>query len=509
MTNSVKSNYFSRFVLFVVLVTLATLLRFYHLGTWSHGFDENYTTIETRYFFEGQPIPPYMLQNSAFDSEHSQFSRLPPMLIAAYFVHWLDYRLFGDDEFGSRVLPAVMGSLCVGVVFLLACPLFGFSASLILAVLVLLFPDHILHSQNNRFYSQAFLCISIVLLLGGYVAVKRSVIASNLLGAVSVLMVLTHSLTGVIWGFLLIGLLANFLATKTTDWKNVSWKNILPYKIVLILGFWSIILLVILVAHIMPLARSWNDFPTSSVTPIHAIIGLAFSLGSFFFLLCVPGWLFILYHFRKPGNTYWLICATLCGMAVFFLPMKIAYLGHYSFLFSFPFLVILALFIDWIGKLIIQSEIHYRYSLCCVWIIFVLLSNVPELASYYQDGGRYDWRAACQYIRERWQPNDRIVCCSLEMNRYIPDLEPKIIVRDRRETAFQQILNQNQDCAGNLWIPVVFNRYEPDENTRYWLYNHTQYQTRFGKKRYDFNVHSIELFLYPSNHHRPSDDAHY
>jgi hypothetical protein len=482
--------------LFVVLVTLAVLLRFYHLGTWSHGFDENYTTMETHYFLDGQPIPSYMFQNSTFDPQQSQFARLPKMLIAAYFVHWFDYRLFGDDEFGSRVVPAVMGSLCVGIVFLLAYPLFGFSASLILAVLVLIFPDHILHSQNNRFYSQAFLCISTVLLLGGYVAVKRSVIVSILLGVVSVLMVLTHSLTGVIWGIFLTGLLANFLVMKIIDRKNVSWKNILPYKIILILGFWSIILLVILVVHIMPLARSWNNFPTSDITSIHAIVGLAFSLGCFFSLLCVPGWLFILYNFRNTGNIYWLTCATLCGMAIFFLPMKIAYISHYSFLFSFPFLVILALFIDWVGKLIIQSKISYCYSLCYAWIIFVLFSNILGLASYYQDGGRYDLRAACQYIREHWQPNDRIICFPLEMNRYIPELEPKITARDKKYTTFQQILDQNQDCIGNLWIPVVFNRYEPEENTRYWLYNHTKYQTRFGKKRYDFNVHYIELFLY-------------
>ncbi|MDR3196905.1 MAG: glycosyltransferase family 39 protein [Planctomycetaceae bacterium] len=500
MTDTIETNYFSsrifRFVLFVILVVLAAMLRFYHLETWSHGFDENYTTMETRYFFEGQPIPSYMFKNSQFDLKNSQFSRLPPMIIAAYYVHWLNYRLFGDDEFGSRILPAVMGSFCVGIVFLLAYPLFGGSASLILAVLILLFPDHILQSQNNRFYSQTFLCLSVVLLLGGYVAAKRSVIVAILLGPVSILMVLSHSLTGLIWGFLLIALLAVFVVKKQAERKNISLKNILSCKIVWILGFWSVVLLAIAVVHILPLAQSWNNFPTTNVSSIHAVFGLAFGFGWSLFMLCVPAWLFVLFHFKKSSYGYWCVLTILCGAAVFLLPLKIAYLVHYRFLFSFPFLVILALFIDWIGRLIIQSEIPYRRTLCYVWIIFVMFSNIPVLAGYYQDGGRYDWRAAYQYIREQWQPNDQIVCFPLAANRYIPELEPKIFLREINETALQELLNRNQNLTGRIWIPVVFNRYEPDENTRRWLYNRTEYQTRFGKKRYDFESNFIELFLY-------------
>ncbi|MDR2440290.1 MAG: glycosyltransferase family 39 protein [Planctomycetaceae bacterium] len=500
MTNSLETNYFSnyffRIFLFVILVVLAAMLRFYHLGTWSHGFDENYTTMETRYFFENRPIPSYMFKNPQFDPQKSQFSRLPPMIIAAYYVHWLDYRLFGDDEFGSRVLPAIIGSFCVGIVFLLAYPLFGGSASLILAVLILLFPDHILHSQNNRFYSQTFFCLSVVLLLGGHIVVKRSVVAALLLGPMSILMVLSHSLTGLIWGFLLIGLVVGFWGTKQFNWDNISWNNILSCKIVWILGSWSIILLAIAILHILPLAQSWNNFPTTTVSSIHAVFGLIFGLGWSFFMMCVPAWLYVLFHFKKSCYGYWCIITILCGTAIFFLPLKMAYLAHYRFLFSFPFLVILALFIDWIGKLIIQSEIPYCRTFCCIWILFVLFSNVPELASYYQDGNRYDWRAAYQYIREHRQPDDQIVCSPLAANRYIPELETKFLAREINATTLQELLDRNQNKTGRFWIPVVFNRYEPDENIRSWLYNHAEYKTRFGKKRYDFETYFIEIFLY-------------
>ncbi|MDR1963738.1 MAG: hypothetical protein LBQ50_08160 [Planctomycetaceae bacterium] len=382
-------------------------------------------------------------------------------------------------------------------------PLFGFSGSLILAVLILLLPDHILQSQDNRFYSQAFFCISVVLLLGGHVAVRRSAVAAVCLGPVAVLMVLTHSLTGLIWGFLLIGLLVDFLWAKQTDQNNnsryqnnKSWKNRLSWKMILILGFlvtWSILLLVIAFVHIMPLAKSWNNFETSSVSPIHAVIGLGFSLGWFLFLLCVPAWLFVLGNSRQPGNSYWLVCAVASGISVFLLPLKIAYISHYNFLFTFPILVILSLFIDWLARLVIQSDLPYRKLLSPLLVIMVLLSNFPALASYYQDGGRYEWRAAYQFIREHWQPGDRIACFPLSANRYIPELEPKIPVRSKSETELQQIFDQNRN--NRLWIPIACNRYEPDEKRRHWLYNNARYQTRFGKKRYDFTRNDIEIFL--------------
>ncbi|MDR1290094.1 MAG: hypothetical protein LBK06_02720 [Planctomycetaceae bacterium] len=535
MQDTWKINYFSDrfflFALFAILVILAGLLRFYHLGDWSHGFDENYTPIETLYFFEGHPIPSHLFKDQQSDPAQSQFARLPAMIVAAYFVHWVDYRLFGVDEFGSRFLMAVMGSFCVGIIFLLGYSLFGLSGSLILAFLVLLFPDHILHSQNNRFYSQAFLCISVVLLLGGHIAVKRSVTAAIGIGLVSILMVLTHSLAGLIWGFVILGVVFSFLCqrcfkihraeqvsaasqsgcsgakpiahtgigilTGKIEQENIPKNNIL---LLTILGIWSILLLVIAVVYIFPLARLWNNFPTTTVSPIHALLGLAFSLGWSLSMLCIPGWLFALYNCKKTNCGYWLIVTTLCGLAVFLLPFKISYLVHYRFLFSFPFLVILALFIDWVGGLIIRSEVPYKRSLCCVWIIFTLFSNIPSIASYYQDGNRYDWRAAYQYIREHWQQGDQVICFPLDANRYIPELEPKIPIRERGQAALQKIIDQkidkNQNGKRRTWIPIVRNRYEPDEDTLYWLYNHTEYKTRFGKKRYDFEINHIELFLY-------------
>ena len=106
-------------LIFLLLVAAAGVMRFYRLGEWTFGFDEFFTPIETKAFMGDAPIPEKFLKGEK--EEDSPLLRLPKMLPVSYFIHWVDYRLFGEDEFGSRVLMAAIGSLGVGVVFLCRC----------------------------------------------------------------------------------------------------------------------------------------------------------------------------------------------------------------------------------------------------------------------------------------------------------------------------------------------------------------------------------------------------
>ncbi|MDR2441612.1 MAG: hypothetical protein LBE12_19795, partial [Planctomycetaceae bacterium] len=216
-------------IITIILIVLALILRFYKLGEWSFTGDEIAAQIEARLLFENQPLPESIREHPCHhpELEKSQFYRLPRLIFVAYFVHWLDYRLCGDDEFGSRVFMAIMGSFSVGIAFLLGRSLLGFSASFILALLILLSPDHINYSQLGRFYSQTFLFIEIVFLLGGHVAIKRSVVAAWVLVPTSLIMILSHSLSGLIWGILLGGLLFDFFFSKqlNTNQFNLETKT--------------------------------------------------------------------------------------------------------------------------------------------------------------------------------------------------------------------------------------------------------------------------------------------
>ncbi|MDR1483618.1 MAG: hypothetical protein LBT09_02220, partial [Planctomycetaceae bacterium] len=95
---------FQNIVITIILITLALFFRFYKLGEWSFDIDEVATQIEVRSFFDHQPLPEAVEVQSAYhpDLEKSQFYRLPQLIFVAHFVHRLNNRFFGNDEWGSR-----------------------------------------------------------------------------------------------------------------------------------------------------------------------------------------------------------------------------------------------------------------------------------------------------------------------------------------------------------------------------------------------------------------------
>ncbi|MDR2642656.1 MAG: glycosyltransferase family 39 protein [Planctomycetaceae bacterium] len=512
-----KPTLIGTYAITVILIVLAMFLRFYKLGEWSFYPDEVATQCEVQNLFDHSKhsqLPESVKAYPAYnpDPEKSQFYRLPRLIFVAHFVHWLDYRLFGNDEWGSRVLMAIMGSLSVGIAFFLGRSLFGFSGSLILSLLILLSPEHVYYSQFSRFYSQGFLLIEIIFLLGAYVAVKKSVAAAWALVPISILMVFSHSLSGLVWGMLLGGLLVDFFFSGQSDsnQSNIKTKEKLflskiPYKVVFILCITSIVLLLIFLFHIMPLAKSWNHYyMPGRASSVDTVLTFAATLGQSYFLLCVPAWFFMLFHVRNIGWGYWLFCASACGLAIFLLPLKMVLLPWYAFLFEFPFFVILALFIDRIGQLLAQS--FKRYGLYCgiVWCCFMVSLNIFALKNYYKDGERYNIRAACQYINQNLQSGDLLLCNEFVdvIDIYIQEDGTPIMLREKDMFKYlQQVFNEikrNNDKKSNhsrFWIIIGREKFFLlDKETRHWINNYCQHEGSFGNFRYNTPKY-LEVFL--------------
>ncbi|MDR1962762.1 MAG: glycosyltransferase family 39 protein [Planctomycetaceae bacterium] len=509
MSNFVKGSRcscsLSQLFVFAVLVLLAALLRFYGLGTWSFDRDEIATKIECRYFFEHQPLPDSIKGHPCYhpEEEKSQFCRLPRLVCAASFVHWIDCRIFGEDEFGSRFLMAVMGSLSVGIAFLLGRSLFGFSGSLILALLILLSPEHVYNSQNARFYCQAFLMIEIVLLLGGHVAVNRSLFAAICLGPAAIIMVLSHSLTVLIWGILFLGLLIDFFLTREPDRESKNqFATKIPRKLVLILCAWSIVIFLIVLVHIMPLSQSWNQFETR-ISPLDSVLTFAFIFGRPYLILCFPAWVWALLSFRNAGQTYWLFVSLACGTVILLLPLKIIFYQWYGILFAFPLFVILAMFINHIGQLLTCSHQQYGRYCALVWCCFALLLNIAALRNYYKGGDRYDYRSACRYIEQHWQPGDRLICHDGTeiIHQYLPqhDVPTSLWAKQSKEwllSLFDPNKPEKDDpSCGRYWLILKREIYFAfSEEVREWIDRHGQRQSHFGASRYE-EPRVLDVFL--------------
>ncbi|MDR3198303.1 MAG: glycosyltransferase family 39 protein [Planctomycetaceae bacterium] len=487
---------YKNLVIFILLVVVAGVFRFAKLGEWSFGFDELFTTLETKILFGETAVPDEYLQNGTVKPENTQYYRLPRLLCASYAVHRLGYALFGEDEFGSRTLPAIIGAISVGVLFLLAKPLMGFAGALILAMLVMVLPEHILHSQNNRFYIQSFLFVSVVMFLGAEVAARRSVTATFWLGVSAVLMVLSNSFGGIIWGGVVFAVAADIVCSKNSGAPLLSAGT---GYVFLILIAWSAVLFGIFVFHIAPLSDSWNSSSVWGYTPLHTAMAFINKFGWSLFLFAILGAGITLFRFRNNGNTYWTILVLVSGVCVLLLPLKIVYNPFYGFLFIVPFLVTAAIFVREIYRLLSESPLPFRSIIAVLWVIAALLVNFPSLYSYYQDGSRADHRAAFRYVAEHWEQGDRLTGIVMGTAQYyIPGNTPRIPLRSNNTAErLQEILDGEIGGNGRLWVVIPSSRDGLELELRRWLGQNALFETSFTKKRFDYDENNVEVFLVP------------
>src|SRR3954451_8008525 len=90
------------------LLLLAGGLRFYRLGEWSLAGDETATFEEVDSLFQRLPA-----------ASNGQIDNLPRLIPLAHATLDLGYQAFGRSEWGCRVLPALLGTLNVGLFYLL------------------------------------------------------------------------------------------------------------------------------------------------------------------------------------------------------------------------------------------------------------------------------------------------------------------------------------------------------------------------------------------------------
>ena len=174
---------YSTLVALVALGLIAGGLRFFRLGDYPFAGDELSTIAETQSLLEKHDGP-----------LTSQLDRLPHLIPLAYLTHALGYRLFGRDEFGSRVLMAILGTGGVVIVFLGLVPVFERWTATTTALLITVWPEHLLQSQENRFYITSWFFATLCMLLGAQAIQRRSAVWMLWACLAATAAVLTHTI---------------------------------------------------------------------------------------------------------------------------------------------------------------------------------------------------------------------------------------------------------------------------------------------------------------------------
>jgi hypothetical protein len=452
----------------LALGLLAAGLRFYRLGDWPFHGDELAAIEEAQSLVQKHDGP-----------LTAQKDRLPRLIPLGYFLLYIDHELFGRDEFGTRVLTAILGTLHVVLVFFFLDRILGRVPALATALLLALWPEHLYHSQENRYYMTAAVCASLAMLWGALAVQRRSLAWTAAACAAAFAAILAHTLQGLLFAGL-------FAAIVAAGWLAGDRRVFRLLGVVLVAGLLSV---AFFACYLLPLVRGWNSGATWGYSLSHSVMASVSQLGWPIALLALLGLLTMGQRDREQAS-YWIAWAVLWCAASIILPFFVAYHPGYVFPLTLPALVLA-------GQAIaaIYEALRPQYALAaCAWVGVTGLFNLPSLVSHYADGSRGDLRSAGQFVSRNWQPGDRVAAFSPTLLRHYvaPGIEPAALSLSDPITHLRKLGHGPE----RLWIVVPSSRGGKPERLADWLGKHCSLEMSRRSQRIDYHENVIEVFLY-------------
>jgi hypothetical protein len=466
------SNRRATLLIVLVLAVLAGGLRFFRLGDWPFHGDELPTLQETASFV------------GTFDApESSQIYRMPRLVPLSYVTHYVGYELFGRDEFGSRSILALLGTLHVLLVFLGLDKPLGRIPALATALLLALWPEHLFRSQENRFYMIAAFWASLCMVAGAQAVYRRSILLAVLACFAALATILAHTPQATV----LVGLCVSFAAT--------AWlaRDRRLTRLVVVAAGGSVVVLGVAAWHALPLVRGWNSGEEWGFSGGHSILASVSQLGWPVVLLALLGAVSAVKR-RGEQDGYWLTWATLWAAVTLLLPFVVQYHPGYVFPLTLAVLVLAGRAIA-----LVYENLRTQNALAAAaWLGLAALLNLPGVVSHYRDGSRYDFRGSAEYVNAHWQPGDRVATASPTLlKHYLADgIEPVVF----KGTNPLPRLREFARGPGRLWIVFPSSRAGKPEALRDWLGKHCAQHLVLCQKRFDYYEYVTEVFLY-----EPSD----
>jgi hypothetical protein len=466
---TVEGSARARALLALALLLLAGALRFYHLGTWQYGGDELASLTEERVLFHGASAP-----------HDSGSYRLPHAVPLGYLAIHVSHTLFGNDERGTRVLMAAIGTVGVALVFLLLDGPLSRSTALIAAVLIALMPTHVLFSQFTRFYIVAAFCSFGAMGAGARVVAGGGRHWAVITCVLALLAVLAHAVLLALLPLIAVGVLAGYRARGTP----------VPRSVWLAFAVTAALLVLFVVLNLWPLLRGWNQGETWGYSPLHAVLASIVSIGWSTALLVVVGAVLMLRD-RSGQGWYWLVCLAGWAAVSVAAPLVVIYHPGYAFPYVLAAVVVAAYAIAVIFELLRRQAPLAAYA----WGVLSCGANLPALASYYVDAGRNDIRSAALYVRKHWLTGDRVAgyavgaigyydggCC--EPSIPLP-LGPGAVAR----------LAPLAAASGRTWVVLESKRAGLDPQVQAWLFACAEHRLSLGGRRYDDEEFKEEVYL--------------
>jgi len=451
----------------IAITVLAGSLRFWRLGEWSFANDELATFVESDRLF-----------GSHDDGEFTIYDVLPRLIPGSYAILESGYRLFGREEFGSRTMPAIFGTLHVTMVFLLGTRLHGRRFGLILSLLVALWPEHIFHSQQNRFYIFTMSGSTLAFFLATLGLQKSS--KKYLLGAlfVAVLSVTTHTLaTGLAPMFYFL-ILASLIFCRAKVSRRFTVNGL---SLVTLVGTYVLF-------YALPHVRgNWTGGSGWMYSPTHALMTIPGTLGWGLIILSLTG-SFLLAANRQPQHIFAFLCTAAVLPFALLVPLAVNFHPEYLMIVIFPALYSAAWFVHFVAQ---HLETHSKTA-AFTFVAFSALSNFPTLVSHYVDGSRPNFRIASDFLESNTAKTDNIAAISIgNLRHYHSDLPPTHVIDPASPiTSISEVVSE----SGRTWIVIQSGRSGIAPSLQKWLNTTCRLEKTIQKMRYDYYANRIDIF---------------
>jgi len=435
------TSVFEEAILIILFIALATLIRFWNLGTWSFWADEIFTVQDSIKLPDVMPINPiiYMIIQSVTNS-------------------------LGVNEWSTRLGPCIIGIISIPFIYWIARRMFGAATGIIASLLLVIHPWHIFWSQNARAYTLAFLLASLSAFLF-YEALEKNkiryVIGSILLTLFSIFSYLHCILLLPV--FVVYVILLPFLPVSLP--KGFNQRNLLIFFVPFILALSSLAL---------PSIREYvysgwgsNEWGRNA---LYILFTIAYSLGIPFSVASLIGGIHSLAYLNRGG--LFLICYALIPLVIILAMSPFLNVAGYYLFFTMPaYLILAALSASELLSYASRTSKVLSSSILLILVIFLIAQTY--LYFTVENGGREKWKEAFQSISGKIEKSDYVVIPMPRVAEYYlqkSNLLQLENVIDGLESYKNSWVKENR----NVWFVIdepSLNVLDSNQKFREWIYS--------------------------------------
>ena len=426
-------------VLLSVIVMFGAVLRFWNLGQWSFWIDEVFTVKDA--------------QNLSFDSFRSIPNPIPYLAVK------LSILIGGNSEWGSRLIPCLVGIVSIPAVFGLGRTLYNWRVGLFSSAFVACASWHLFWAQNARYPVFTFL-FAVLTAWCFYLSLERDS-TFLMIGALAccLCLILSHTLSVVIVPALAVYAVIRLLEKPSRK----RWLNLLIFFIPFTLPVFALAFPEVRGYLFSGWGRNeWQRSPLYIILTLVQGVSVPIAVTAFFGAVSTA--------FNR--STRFLICYAGVPLLLFLVASQLQNVaGYYLFWTTAAYFILAGVACEQIWK-IMENKTTNRLGVLVPCVLVLTLLSQNYLYFKIENGGRPKWREAFAAIQMEKQPADKVVLSEPEMGKYyLPELTPIYIggLLDNPEAFEKAWEDSGRD---RLWFVVdvaSFNVFDANENVRSWI----------------------------------------